>query len=294
MTLLLASLLCAALMTADLFARAVRLRIFLRGAGFRPSLADVCVTILFSDAAAAVTPMRLGGEPARWLGLRSAAIPGGAAVAVLVVEMVSYMAVVVLTGAGAAWLMGAQWWAEAGPRLAGRAGDALPWAAAVAAASAAAWLWVRRRRAGRPASHRPALAALRGTLGWPLVVSVPLTVVSIAARLAVLPILAQALPDPPALGVLVLGSFALMYGQLFFPTPGGAGAVELLAAAGTAGELGGAAGPVFLAWRAITTGAPIVLGFALAVHRYGAAAVRAALRGEAGAGRQQAEAVETA
>ena len=28
--------------------------------------------------------------------------------------------------------------------------------------------------------------------------------------------------------VLVLGSFALVYGQLFFPTPGGAGAVELL------------------------------------------------------------------
>ncbi|HET7461704.1 MAG TPA: hypothetical protein VFJ82_10680, partial [Longimicrobium sp.] len=165
--------------------------------------------------------------------------------------------------------------------------------AAVAAASAAAWLWVRRRRAGRPAAERPALAALRGTLGWPLLVSVPFTVISIAARLAVLPVLAQALPDPPAPGVLVLGSFALMYGQLFFPTPGGAGAVELLAAAGTAGELGGAGGPVFLAWRAITTAAPIVLGFALAVHRYGAAAVRTALRGEPSA-TAKVEAVEIA
>jgi len=293
-TLLPASLLCAALMAADLLFRAVRLGVFLRGAGARPPLASVCVAILFSDAAAAVTPMRLGGEPARWLGLRAAGVPGGAAVAVLAVEMVSYMAVVVLTGLAAAWLAGAQWWAQAGPRLAAHAGEALPWAAAVAAASAAAWLWVRRRRVGRPAAERPTLAALRGTLGWPLVASVPLTVASIAARLAVLPVLAQALPKPPPLGVLVLGSFALMYGQLFFPTPGGAGAVELLASAGAAGELGGTAGPVFLAWRAITTGAPTVLGFALAVHRYGAAAVRGALRGEPAAEPPRGEAVEIA
>jgi uncharacterized membrane protein YbhN (UPF0104 family) len=95
-----------------------------------------------------------------------------------------------------------------------------------------------------------------------------------------LPVLAQTLPDPPPTGVLVLGSFALVYGQLFFPTPGGAGAVELLASAGTAGELGGTAGPVFLAWRTITTGIPVILGFGLAVHRYGGAAVRDALRGE--------------
>ena len=109
--------------------------------------------------------------------------------------------------------------------------------------------------------------------------SVPLTLVSVAARIAVLPVLAQTLPSPPPAGVLVLGSFTLMYGQLFFPTPGGAGAVELLASAGTAGELGGTAGPVFLAWRAITTGLPVVFGFGLAVPRYGAAAVRNALRG---------------
>jgi uncharacterized membrane protein YbhN (UPF0104 family) len=278
----LAFLVCTALLAVDLTARAVRLRCFFRGAGYRLRVRDLGAAILFGDAAGAVTPMRLGGEPARWLGLLSAGVPAGAAVAVLAVEMVSYLSVVALSGATVAWLVGAEWWAEVGPRLAARAGQMLPWVAAVVVASVAVWVWARRRRARRPASAAPApaAAALRGAMGWPLLAAVPLTLVSISARIGMLPVLAQALPDPPPLGVLVLGSYALMYGQLFFPTPGGAGAVELMASAGTAGELGGTAGPVFLAWRAVTTGIPIAVGIAVAVHRYGGAAVRSALRGE--------------
>lgn len=285
MSFTLASSLCIALMAADLAARAVRLRGFLRGAGLRPRLREVVVAILFGDAAGAVTPMRLGGEPARWLGLRSAGVPTGVGVAVLAVEMVSYLAIVALSGAAAAWWLGAGWWAEVGPRLAARAGGGLPWVAAVVAASVAVWAWARRRRAGRTraAAPPPALAAVRGALGWPLAAAVPLTLVSIASRLAILPVLAQTLPDPPAPGVLLMGSFALIYGQLFFPTPGGAGAVELLASGGAAGELGGSAGPVFLAWRTITTALPVAAGFGLAVWWYGGAAVRDALRGAAAA-----------
>lgn len=286
MSLWLACSLCVALMAVDLLARAVRLRGFLRGAGYRLTVRELCVTILFSDGAAAVTPMRVGGEPARWLGLRTGGVSAGMAVGVLAVEMVSYLGVVAVSGAAAAWFLGAGWWAEVGPRLAARSVDGLPWILAVVVASAAVWMWVRRTRARRPASAAPARdgVALRGALGWPLLASVPLTLVSIACRLAILPVLAQSLADPPALGTLVLGSFALVYGQLFFPTPGGAGAVELLASAGTAGELGGSAGPVFLAWRAIATGLPVVLGLSLAVHRYGGAAVRNALRGRPQAG----------
>jgi uncharacterized membrane protein YbhN (UPF0104 family) len=280
LSLLLACVLCAALMMVDLLARAVRLRCFLRGAGYRLRVPDLCVTILFSDAAAAVTPMRLGGEPARWLGLRTSGVAAGAGVAVLAVEMVTYLGIVAISGAAAAWLLGAGWWAQVGPRLGARLGGMLPWLAAVVAVNVAVWLWVRRRRAKRPAgTTAPTVAALRGAVGWPLLPAVPLTLLSIASRLAILPILAQTLPDPPPPGVLLLGSFALIYGQLFFPTPGGTGAVELIASAGAAGELGGSGGPVFLGWRAVTTGLPVVLGFALAVHRYGGAAVRNTLRG---------------
>lgn len=296
MSLPFACLLCAALMAADLLVRAVRLGCFLRGSGLRTPLPDLCVAILFGDAACAVTPMRLGGEPARWLGLRSAGVPAGAGVAVLAVEMVAYLVVSVASGAAVAWLVGADWWASVGPRLSARADAILPAVAAVVLASAGAWLWVRGRRARRPASPRtaPAAAALRGALGWPLLAAVPLTLASIFARLAILPILAQSLADPPPIGVLVMGSFALIYGQLFFPTPGGAGAVELLASAGTAGELGGSAGPVFLAWRAISTGLPVVAGFGVAVWWYGAPAVRAALRGERPPEPVRAEAAELA
>jgi uncharacterized membrane protein YbhN (UPF0104 family) len=296
MSLLLACSLCAALLAVDLLARTVRLHVLLRGAGYRLGLPGLCASILFGDAAAAVTPMRLGGEPARWLGLLSGGVPARVAAAVLAVEMVAYLSIVALSGATAAWLLGAGWWADVGPRLGARADDVLPGVAAVVAASAAVWLWVRRRRAARPAASAPAPAAvaLRGALGWPLAVSVPLTLASIGARLAMLPVLAQTLPTPPPLGVLVLGSFALVYGQLFFPTPGGAGAVELLASAGTAGELGGSGGAVFVAWRVLTTGIPVVLGFGLALHRYGGAAVRNVLRGERPAGLPHPEAVEPA
>jgi uncharacterized membrane protein YbhN (UPF0104 family) len=291
-SLLLACALCAALLAVDLTARSLRLHGFLRGAGYRVPVRSLCASILFGDAAAAVTPMRLGGEPARWLGLLSARVPARVSAAVLALEMVSYLSIVAVSGAAAAWLLGAGWWADVGPRLGARAGEGLPWAIAVVAASVAVWVWVRRRRARRPAPAAPAptLAALRGAVGWPLALSVPLTLASITARLAMLPVLAQTLPAPPAPGVLIMGSFALVYGQLFFPTPGGAGAVELLASAGTAGELGGTAGPVFLAWRAITTGIPVILGFALALRRYGLPAVRNVLRGERPAELPKAEA----
>jgi uncharacterized membrane protein YbhN (UPF0104 family) len=282
MSLPLACAVCAALLAVDLAARSLRLHWFLRGAGYRVRVRSLCASILFGDGAAAVTPMRLGGEPARWLGLLSGGVPARVSAAVLALEMVSYLSVVAISGAVAAWLLGAGWWASVGPRLAARVGEGLPWVVAVVAASVGVWIWVRRRRARRPApaAPPPTLVALRGVVGWPLAISIPLTLASITARLAMLPVLAQTLPDPPATGVLIMGSFALVYGQLFFPTPGGAGAVELLASAGTAGELGGTAGPVFLAWRAITTGIPVVLGFALALRRYGGAAVRNVLRGE--------------
>jgi uncharacterized membrane protein YbhN (UPF0104 family) len=282
MNLPIACALCAALLAVDLLARSLRLHWLLRGAGYRLRVRSLCASILFGDAAAAATPMRLGGEPARWLGLLSGGVPARVSAAVLAMEMVAYLSIVAISGAIAAWLLGAGWWADVGPRLASRAGEGLPWMIAVIAASVAVWMWVRRRRSSRPAAATPAptVVALRGALGWPLAVSVPLTLASIAARLAMLPVLAQTLAHPPVPGVLIMGSFALIYGQLFFPTPGGAGAVELLASAGTAGELGGTAGPVFLAWRAITTGIPVILGFSLALHRYGGAAVRNVLRGE--------------
>ena len=77
---------------------------------------------------------------------------------------------------------------------------------------------------------------------WPLVASLPLSFLNLATRVAILPVLAATLPQPPELGPMVLGSFALLYSQLILPTPSGAGAVELGFLGGAAGDLGARAG----------------------------------------------------
>ena len=66
--------------------------------------------------------------------------------------------------------------------------------------------------------------------------------INLATRVAILPVLALTLADPPAMGPLAVGSFALLYSQLVLPTPSGAGAVELGFLGGAAGDLGSGRG----------------------------------------------------
>ncbi len=104
--------------------------------------------------------------------------------------------------------------------------------------------------------------------------SLPLSFLNLATRVAVLPVLAATLPQPPELWPMVLGSFALLYSQLILPTPSGAGAVELGFLGGAAGDLGGRAGWLLLAWRFYTNGVGVILGIGLAAHAYGWPALR--------------------
>lgn len=281
MPLALALAVAVALVTADLAVRALRILLFLRGTGHAMGFRQIFVLNTFGDAAAVVTPLRIGGQPARLAGLLLGGMPLATALPLLVVEMVSYSAVVALASAAMMLLYAPGWWAAVSPAMTESVRWMLPWAAAVGAGSLLVWWAVRRRlrRRGRRRERRMAWAAVRGALGWPLLASVPLTLVSIACRVGVLPVLAQVLPEPPATGVLLISSFVLIYGQLFLPTPGGAGAVELAFSSGAAGDLGGSLGTVYIAWRACTTGIPVVLGFALAIPAYGMAAVRGVMRG---------------
>lgn len=270
--------LALALVAADLAVRALRLLLFVRGTGNALSFRQAFVLNTFGDAAAVATPMRLGGQPARLAGLLLARMPLATALPLLVVEMLSYSAVVMPVAATVMLLYAPGWWETTAPAMAASARPVLPWAVGVAAVSLLAWGWARRRGAVRQ-KQRMAWAAVRGALGWPLLASVPLALVSIACRVAVLPVLAQTLPDPPSAAVLAMSSFLMTYGQLVLPTPGGLGAVEVAFSSGAAGELGGSLGAVFLAWRGCTTGVPLVLGFALAIPAYGMAAVRGVVRG---------------
>ena len=272
---------CLILVAVDLAVRALRIHLFLRGAGHPLPYWEVFVLNVFGDAAAVVTPLRIGGEPARLGGMLFAGVPLTAAIPLLAVEVVSYSVVVAVAAFVAGLFYAPGWWRKVGPGIIDSVQWALPWIGAVLVLSVLVWWLVRRARAakGKPPKVRIEWSAARGALGWPLAASVPLTLLSVACRVAVLPVLAQTLPAPPALAVLAVSSFALIYGQLFVPTPGGAGAIELAFSSGAAGDLGGSLGTVFLVWRACTTALPVVLGLGLAIPRYGMAAVRLALRG---------------
>ena len=281
MSLALAVALCFLLVAVDLAVRALRIHLFLIGAGHPLPYREVFILNVFGDAAAVVTPLRIGGEPARLGGMVVGGVPAANAIPLLAVEVVSYSVVVGGAALLAALRYAPGWWRGVGPGILRSVSWALPWVGGVALASVLVWWLVRRRRhaLGKPPRRRIDWRSVRGALGWPLAVSVPLTLVSVACRVAVLPVLAQTLPAPPALQVLALSSFGLIYGQLFVPTPGGAGVVELAFSSGAAGNLGGSLGTVFLVWRACTTGLPVLLGFGLAIPHYGLPAVRLALRG---------------
>jgi uncharacterized membrane protein YbhN (UPF0104 family) len=289
MTLVHAHVLCAALLAADMLARAARIDFFLRGAGHRVGFRKVFVANAFGDAAAAVTPMRLGGEGARLVGLLRSGVPFPPLATVLAVEVAAYMVVVVGAAAAVGLLFGEAWWTEVGPDVVAAARRGMGWLVVLGVLAALAVLaarWLRRRGVGAVGRiPRPSLEVLRGTAGWPLAASAPLTLASVAARVSILPVLAIASDGGATpLAVLITASFALTYGQFLMPTPAGAGAVELAFAGGVAGDEGAGDPGIVLAWRLYTFVLPVVVGFGLAGITYGAVTLRAVLGGRARAG----------
>jgi uncharacterized membrane protein YbhN (UPF0104 family) len=258
----------ALLLTAgDMAARALRLRVLLGPAEPRGLRAAVVVNAL-GDAASAVTPARLGGDPARFLALRGRGAPPAASAVVLATERVVDMGLVALVTAAATVLMGTRGFgdlAEYAQRVGSR--RALPWLLLVVVLVVVSAIAVLRARARVPrigASLRDAVSHAKGMAGWRLAAATALTIASAASRVAVLPVLLWghgALRDPVAVAV---GSFALIYAQLLLPTPAGVGGVELGFVLGVAPLLPPPAVAGLLAtWRAVTLGVPAGLGVAL-------------------------------
>ncbi len=264
MTLIVARQLAAlGLVGLDLLLRALRLQLLLPRTR-RLTLWSAITVNAYGEAAAAVTPGRLGGDPARFLGFRRAGVDVPDALAALGIDRLINW---VLLGA-AAVLLGAAFagsGAHATERLFALA--ATPQARLlIAAALALAVVSValaRRYRHRFPARLALPLAeACRRArdLGWPVVAAATaLTALSIVARVAILPVLVAGHPGV-ALSAVVLGSFALLYGQLFLPTPAGAGGVELGFVAGFAGVMSaGELAALLVAWRIYT----LILGATL-------------------------------
>lgn len=278
MSLLEATLLCIALVLIDLLVRAWRIQWIVQGLGHRIGFWDTFVLNAYGDAACALTPLRLGGEPARLAGMLRSRVPATAAFVAISLEVLAAWPVILVAAGWLIWRYAPAWWNSAGPQLATAAQGAWPWVLLVTLLSVAAW-WYARRIASPAVRHvrrpvRRALVYWRRMPLWPLVASLPLTFLNLATRVAILPVLALTLPSPPEIGPLLVGSFGLLYSQLVLPTPSGAGAVELGFLGGAAGDLGGRAGWLLLVWRFYTNGVGVVLGVGLAAHAYGWPALR--------------------
>jgi len=259
----------------DLAARTERLRLLLSAAGQRIAGGEAFRANVLADFGSAITPMRVGGEPARAAGLRMAGVSWPRVVAALATEVAVAAPVTVGVGVGLLAAFGGQWWRDAGLRVRQSPGSIGSWVAMVVVVAGLAW-WVRRRWAGHgggsvavaapgsvadcPAPSRPGLAGGARIAG----VAALLSAVNVLCRVSILPVLAWSAGDTTAIGTLAVGAFLLIYGQLVTPSPAGVGMVDAAFLAGGAGatDLG-----LLLAWRFYTTGVGAGLGGLVAATR---------------------------
>lgn len=248
---------CLGLTLLNLVVRTWRTQLIFVGLGQPVPFADVATANLAGDTAAALTPMRFGGIPAQVAFFQRVGTRPNLSVPTLLVESIllypAYAACVAVLALSA----GLEWFqlVESAVASAGRALQA------VFGACVLGWLLLLIVRRAAPHRTRAVGQSLRGGLAMvrrmrraPALLTLPLTVIDVATRVALLPVLSLNVPGAPPADVLALASFALLYGQLLMPTPGGAGLVEYGMLGGAAGDLGDGAGAITFWWRVYTAG----------------------------------------
>jgi uncharacterized membrane protein YbhN (UPF0104 family) len=267
---------------ADFVARALRIKMLTRGVRYRLSFADAFAVNAIGDAASAVSPLRIAGEPARLGTMLRVGVPATASFVAITYEVLAAWPVILVSAGILGWQYAPAWWASVAPEMSRAAREAWPWVAFVAIVTMGLWLWLRKSAPSvahlvrRPV--RRMMVHWRRMPWWTLLATTPLSFVNLASRVAILPLLASTLPTPPPLGSLLMGSFALLYSQLILPTPSGIGAVELGFMGGAAGNMGDQQGSILLLWRLYTTGIGVAVGLALGIRIFGWDALRNLVR----------------
>ncbi|MGH7672015.1 MAG: lysylphosphatidylglycerol synthase transmembrane domain-containing protein, partial [Gemmatimonadales bacterium] len=261
--------------------RAWRIQLATWAAGGTLSFRDALRLNLYGEAASTLTPNRLGGEPARFLGMAWSGVRPVTALVGLGVEVAAEWPVfgLVAIALGIYYIPD---WSEAASRWLGRnlARDLLTLELAVLAVLVVIYGLQRLVRAGRIRHRvrrqwRVALAHVRRAPWWVLGVGALLTVVSLAARALVLPALVLGQAEAPPFDVMFFGALALLHAALVVPLPSGGGGIELAFLSGFAGDFGpGHQALTLLMWRFYTAVLLTVLGVYLLVRTHGAAAAK--------------------
>jgi uncharacterized membrane protein YbhN (UPF0104 family) len=247
-----------ALLAVDTVVRAWRIQLAVWTAGGRLSFTDAFRLNLYGEAASQVTPNRLGGEPARFLGLNEARIRPVTGIVAIGVEVASEWPVFLFAGGALIAYYVPDWHEAARAWLRRhRAGELVTIEVIALLVLLTVYVLQRLARAGFVRHRvrrqwRVALAHVRRAPRWALGAGALLTVISVVARALILPALAWGIPDPPPFSDMFFGALALLHAPLVVPLPSGGGGLEVAFLNGFAGDFGSRQVTMLLLWRFYT------------------------------------------
>jgi len=251
--------LALALMALDCLVRAWRIQLAVRTAGSRLGLLEALRLNLYGEMASSLTPNRLGGEPARFLGLTEGGVRPVAGLVGLGVEVAAEWPVFGMLGAALLlyyvpdWRTAAQHWLHRH-----RAAELVFVELIALLVLLVIYLLQRLVKAGTIRHRvrrqwRVAWAHVSRAPRWVLLVGALLTVISLAARALVLPALAYGMSDAPAFTTMFFGALVLLHAPLIVPLPSGGGGIEVAFLSGAAGDFGTHQVMMLVLWRFYTT-----------------------------------------
>jgi len=262
------------LVALDCVVRAWRIQLAVWAAGGRLGFQDAVRLNLYGEAASTLTPNRLGGEPARFLGLNEARVRPVTSLVAIGVEVAAEWPVFMLLGGALIAYYVPDWQTEARHWLRRhRAGELVAVELIALLVLGVIYLLQRMVRSGMIRHRvrrqwRVAWAHVRRAPWWLLGAGAVLTVVSIAARALILPALVWGEPHPP-FGQMFFGALTLIHAPLFLPLPSGGGGVEVAFLSGFAGDFGARQVTLLLLWRFYTAVLLTILGGYVLVRSVG-------------------------
>jgi uncharacterized membrane protein YbhN (UPF0104 family) len=274
-------LLALLLIAVDCVTRVWRIQLAIWAAGGSLSFSDALRLNLYGEAASTLTPNRLGGEPARFLGLTWSGIRPVTALVALGVEVAAEWPVfgLIVLALGVHYIPD---WSQRAGRWLGHslARDLLTVEVVALVVLLVIYGLQRLVRAGAIRHRvrrqwRVAIAHVRRAPWWVMGLGALLTFASLIARALVLPALAVGMPGAPPFGEMFFGALALLQAGLLVPLPSGGGGIEVAFLSGFAGDFPPSHNViVLLLWRFYTTVLLTVLGVYLLVRTHGAQAAK--------------------